>query len=516
MDVARTQGEINALKAQTDPAKLEAARAQLIEERKATTDAAVQKRAYDNAQAEYGTGSNVQKAMQAVTGALTALAGNNLAGALASGASPYLATEIKKRVGEDNIAANAMAHAVLGAITAELNNQSALAGGVGAGGGELAARVIADELFPGKALSELSESEKQQVSGLSQLAAGIAGGLAAGNSLGAVTGAQAGKNAVENNFLSREEKTEFEIAKQTLKNSKDPAEREKAQQKYNALLEKDISSDKAVIAACGNGQATSAACASERLKVIEAKEGYESFGNHNSKASQMYPDAYGQIVNLLNITSVDAQNQQQVKDAMVNYFMINLDVDQKTAQGYVETKQGMEIALASMTPLVGQAAANKISSLVNKANQYPSGISFKFNQPEHLAQLDGYSQKKGITGAHNADAFNKAVADSGVKILSQEPGVNGITHIKYQIPAKDRAGNIVGYKNEVLELTIYDPKVFSDKKILQLGQQAAASGYKDAIASGNREYMATSGGVKFQVYLDQKNGAVTNFFPVTK
>ena len=189
MDVARTQGEIKALKAQTDPAKLEAARAQLIKEGKAATESAVQKRAYDDT--------------QAVTGALTALAGNNLAGALASGASPYLATEIKKRVDEDNIAANAMAHAVLGAITAELNNQSALAGGVGAGGGELAARVIASQLFPGKELSALSESEKQQVSGLSQLAAGIAGGLAAGNSLGAVTGAQAGKNAVENNFLSR-------------------------------------------------------------------------------------------------------------------------------------------------------------------------------------------------------------------------------------------------------------------------------------------------------------------------
>ncbi|MBH2555441.1 hypothetical protein I5O08_13385, partial [Serratia ureilytica] len=43
-------------------------------------------------------GSDLQKAAQAVTGALTALAG-----ALASGASPYLATEIKKRVGEDNI-----------------------------------------------------------------------------------------------------------------------------------------------------------------------------------------------------------------------------------------------------------------------------------------------------------------------------------------------------------------------------------------------------------------------------
>lgn len=49
------------------------------------------------------------------------------------------------------------------------------------------------------------------------------------------------------------EKTELEIAKQTLKNSKDPAEREKVQQKYDALLEKDIASDKEVIAACSNG-----------------------------------------------------------------------------------------------------------------------------------------------------------------------------------------------------------------------------------------------------------------------
>ena len=71
------------------------------------------------------------------------------------------------------------------------------------------------------------------------------------------------------------EKTELEIAKQTLKNSKDPAEREKVQQKYDALLEKDIASDKEVIAACGNGNAGSSACASARLKVIASKEGYE-------------------------------------------------------------------------------------------------------------------------------------------------------------------------------------------------------------------------------------------------
>ncbi|EBP0014123.1 hemagglutinin, partial [Salmonella enterica] len=175
MDVIRTQGEIAGLKAQKDPAALSQAREQLEREAKGkpVSDAAVMKQAYDNAMQQYGTGSDLQKAAQAVTGALTALAGNNLAGALANGASPYLATEIKKRVGEDNIAANAMAHAVLGAVTAQLNHQSALAGGLGAGGGELAARVIIGQLFPGKTVEQLSESEKQQVSALSQLAAGL-------------------------------------------------------------------------------------------------------------------------------------------------------------------------------------------------------------------------------------------------------------------------------------------------------------------------------------------------------
>ncbi|MFY2607728.1 VENN motif pre-toxin domain-containing protein [Achromobacter ruhlandii] len=47
----------------------------------------------------------------------------------------------------------------------------------------------------------MSETEKQQGSALSQLAAGIAGGLATGDAADGVTGAQAGRNAVENNFL---------------------------------------------------------------------------------------------------------------------------------------------------------------------------------------------------------------------------------------------------------------------------------------------------------------------------
>ncbi|WP_437615214.1 hemagglutinin repeat-containing protein [Erwinia sp. V71] len=253
MDVIRTQGEIAGLKAQSDPTALAQAREQLEGEAKGkpVSDAAVMKQAYDNAMRQYGTGSDLQKAAQAVTGALAALAGNNLAGALASGASPYLATEIKKRVGEDNIAANAMAHAVLGAVTAQLNNQSAAAGGLGAGGGELAARYIAGQLFPGKTAEQLSESEKQQVSTLSQLAAGLAGGLATGNTAGAVTGGQAGKNAVENNYLSSTEARQLDKEMQECKAS--GGDCNKVVEKYIDISNKN---SKELVEACTGGGVT--------------------------------------------------------------------------------------------------------------------------------------------------------------------------------------------------------------------------------------------------------------------
>jgi len=172
MDIVRTQGDINGLqKAKDKHPGLDATALRKTPE-------------YQAEMQKYGTGSDMQRAAQAVTGALQALAGNNLAGALASGAAPYLAKEIKARVGENNVAANAMAHALLGAITAQLNNQSAVAGAVGAGGGELAARVIVEIRFPGRDISSLSEGEKQEVSALSQLAAGLAGGIASDSTAG--------------------------------------------------------------------------------------------------------------------------------------------------------------------------------------------------------------------------------------------------------------------------------------------------------------------------------------------
>ncbi|EFC6933252.1 filamentous hemagglutinin, partial [Escherichia coli] len=395
-DIARTEGQIAGEKAKRDPAALNQARAELEAAGKPFTEQDVAQRAYNNGMAAsgFGTGGKYQQAIQAATAAVQGLAGGNLSAALAGGAAPYLAEVVKTMTtdpvtGEVNKAANVAAHAVVNAALSLAQGNNALAGAAGAATGEVVG-MIATQMY-GKPVSELSETEKQTVSTLATVAAGLAGGLVGDSGASAVAGAQSGKTTVENNYLSVSEKTELEIAKQKLKNSKDPAEREKAQQKYDALLEKDISSDKAVIAACSNGQAASAACAGERLKVIAAKGGYET-GHYNNQVSDMYPDAYGQIVNLLNITSVDAQNQQQVKDAMVNYAMVQFGVDRATAQAYVETYDGMKVVAASMAPVIGAAAASKIEVLAGKqrlSNSFEVSSLPDANGKNHITAVKG-------------------------------------------------------------------------------------------------------------------------------
>ncbi|MCC8457972.1 CdiA family toxin C-terminal domain-containing protein [Photorhabdus aegyptia] len=149
---------------------------------------------------------------------------------------------------------------------------------------------------------------------------------------------------------------------------------------------------------------------------------------------------------------------------------------------------------------------------------YPDGMSFQINQPKHLATVDGFTQKSGIAGGHNAEAFYGVVKDKGIQIVSETPtGVNGIMHIEYRVPAKDASGNFTGtYKgngSKPFEKTIYDPKIFTDQKMLELGQQAAVSGYKQAIARGQQAYDATADGVTFRVYIDKKTGGISNFHP---
>ncbi|MCU1766064.1 hemagglutinin repeat-containing protein [Pseudomonas protegens] len=152
--------------------------------------------AYKQVMGKYGTGGDYQRAAQAVTAALQGLAGGDIGSALAGASAPYLANIIKRTAG-DNDAARIMAQAVLGAVVAQVQGNSAAAGAAGAATGEL----IAAQLYPNRSRDQLTEAEKQTISALSSLAAGFVGGAVGGDFAGAVTGAQSGRNASENNEL---------------------------------------------------------------------------------------------------------------------------------------------------------------------------------------------------------------------------------------------------------------------------------------------------------------------------
>ena len=222
-DIARTEGQIAGEKAKRDPAALNQARAELEAAGKPYTEQDVAQRAYNNGMAAsgFGTGGKYQQAIQAATAAVQGLAGGNLSAALAGGAAPYLAEVVKTMTtdpvtGEVNKAANVAAHAVVNAALAVAQGNNALAGAAGAATGEVVG-IIATQMY-GKPVSELSETEKQTVSTLATVAAGLAGGLVGDSGASAVAGAQSGKTTVENNFLGATSSDKLDKAIEKIRN----------------------------------------------------------------------------------------------------------------------------------------------------------------------------------------------------------------------------------------------------------------------------------------------------------
>ncbi|MBX9495253.1 hemagglutinin repeat-containing protein, partial [Yersinia enterocolitica] len=216
-DVIRTQGKIIATKAANekmlDVSEKDKVDAKALWEKANPGQVAtaedingqVYKTAYDQAfnESGYGTGGEFQQAVQAATAAIQGLAGGDMAKALAGASAPYLAEVIHNMTtdpvtGKVNTEANLMAHAVLGAVVAQVNGNSVLAGASGAVMGEY----IAQKMYPGINREDLTEEQRQTISALGTLAAGLAGGVVGNSTADAVAGAQAGKNALENNNLA--------------------------------------------------------------------------------------------------------------------------------------------------------------------------------------------------------------------------------------------------------------------------------------------------------------------------
>ncbi|HEK4020957.1 TPA: EndoU domain-containing protein [Proteus mirabilis] len=355
---------------------------------------------------------------------------------------------------------------------------------------------------------------------------------------GAITGSQAGKNAVENNYLSDSEhrqKTSLELKEKQGKIT------EVEQQKLAELRIKDTETTQRLLDACAGG--VSPECTAARKNAFKTIDTYVSLTYQNPKTAQA---GYQEIERLLNSTSPEAQQAYNLLESYTKAFKNFGYTDEEARSragmyvgsiyllggtsavansGALVKQFGKDVAKPNVKPnVIAPKGSNNGLELKVIKNEtiititYPDGISFQIELPKHLATMDKFTQKAGVSGAHNADVFYSAAKDKGLQIISETPtGVKGITQIEYRIPTKNEAGNLTGnYKGngaEPFKKTIYDPKIYTDQKMLDLGQQAAAKGYKDAMTSKSGQANATVDGVTFRIYVDKSTGTVKNFHP---
>ncbi|MBC6116749.1 hypothetical protein HCA12_03035 [Listeria innocua] len=174
----------------------------------------------------------------------------------------------------------------------------------------------------------------------------------------------------------------------------------------------------------------------------------------------------------------------------------------------------LTISKSALIKLKKERAVFEGNKKVNRNNKFKFGENVR----NHLKNVEKVNIKKGVIGGHNINEFNNALKKQGVDIeeliLSKKPHptIEGIYEIEYRIPKKNIAGNIaepISYKKIDTPKTVYDPSVFSETEIYNLGVEAMQSG---KIIDKRVEGIA-SNGLKFIGYLDN-TGKVKNFFPI--
>ena len=155
---------------------------------------------------EWGYGGGNRRTIDTVTALFTGV----LSGQGASATTVATLSPTVNKLIADNThdkATNALAHAVWGAIEAQVNGGRAAHGAISAAGAELLAPQIASILY-GKSEADLTPDEKAGVISMASLAGGIAGAIMNGKSEGVeiigntAINAQIAENTVTNNYLS--------------------------------------------------------------------------------------------------------------------------------------------------------------------------------------------------------------------------------------------------------------------------------------------------------------------------
>lgn len=342
----------------------------------------------------YGTGSTPQMVVQAITGVLGGLNAGNPGQILAGGLNPAVAQLIKQATG-DNREANLMAHAVWGALAAQLGGNNAASGAAGAFSGELAARYIIDNYYGGRT-DNLSEQERQQISMLATIASGIAGGLAGNSTASAGTGVQAGRNSVENNYLSRDEAAEKASLEYKLKNDLlSGDEKTKAEARLSQLDETDKARDAAIAEACPPGSKGSGACGA---LVGPAQKALVEYGE-NVTYSLFYKDLYPQDAKNLETVLQGLDAGSITRDQAITEIAKASGVSWETAASRYDTAMQLQAVTAALISTYGvnglSGQGKSTSSATSLADKVKENITLS-QKARESSNFGQFSKAEGV------------------------------------------------------------------------------------------------------------------------
>ncbi len=410
----------------------------------------------------FGIGSTNGQAIAAVTAVLQGLAGDNIGQAVAGGLSPYVNAKIKELTG-DNEKANIAAHALWGAIEAQASGNNALAGATAAASGEMAAKLLTQQIY-GKEPQDLTASEKETISSLSQVVGALSAVAVANNSNDAYRGAEVAKSAVEHNYLFADEAARRRyLTQQLARTDLSEEQRKEYETEKQAIDAKDIERDEYVENVCSFGNKMSAACRGEYNNIVAANAGYYQYSGETlpytpyDNVSETYKNIlktdFNKTESYLQGLSVPASSHE---NAMID-FANHSGLDYNTVQ-----------ALYGWSGVLGELSAS-----IGGSALLPKGISANEKLPA-TGQSEGYVTKSVNITYNNApmgsrfNQMNQPVNPSYQSVRNEITNINGRQYSGHALDRMQDRGitpSVVenAIKHGIVSDSRGDAKVYTDQ-----------------------------------------------------
>ncbi|HFC7880893.1 TPA: DUF637 domain-containing protein, partial [Neisseria meningitidis] len=387
----------------------------------------------------------------------------NILAALVNTAHGEAASKIKQL--DQHYIVHKIAHAIAGCAAAAANKGKCQDGAIGAAVGE----IVGEALTNGKNPDTLTAKEREQILAYSKLVAGTVSGVVGGDVNAAANAAEV---AVKNNQLSDKEGREFDNEMTACAKQNNPQLcRKNTVKKYQNVADKRLA---ASIAICTDISRSTECRTIRKQHLIDSRSLHSSWEagliGKDDEWYKLFSKSYTQADLALQSYHLNTAAKSWLQSGNTKPLS-----EWMSDQGYT--------LISGVNPRfipIPRGFVKQNTPITNV--KYPEGISFDTNLKRHLANADGFSQKQGIKGAHNRTNFMAELNSRGGRVKSEtQTDIEGITRIKYEIPTLDRTGKPDGGFKEISSIkTVYNPKKFSDDKILQMAQNAASQGYSKA------------------------------------